>query len=127
MSSPVLDASAVLALLNDEPGAHEVANTLPGALLSTVNLAEVAGKLVDHGMVDNALRAALGGLGLRIVKFDEELAYRAGSLRRSTRRAGLALGDRACLSVGQELECTVLTADRRWSELDLGIDIRVIR
>ncbi len=127
MSPPVLDASAVLALLNGEPGAAEVAKAIPGALLSAVNLAEVVSKLVDHGVADAAARAALAGLGIRIVDFDEALAHRVGALRRETRHVGLALGDRACLAVGQELERTVLTADRRWAELDLAIDIRVIR
>ncbi len=127
MSSPVLDASAVLALLNGESGAPEVAAALPGAMMSAVNLAEVAGKLVDHGMEEGEVRAALAGLALRIVTFDEVRAYRVGALRRETRHVGLALGDRACLAAGREMERTVLTADRRWAELDLGIDIRVIR
>ena len=94
MAEVVLDASALLALLNDEPGAELVAKSLPQAAISAVNLSEVVAKLADAGMPDEAIRDALRGLPLDVVPFDVEQAYDAGLLRSITRDVGLSLGDR---------------------------------
>jgi ribonuclease VapC len=123
----VLDASALLALLNEEPGNEVVAESIPGAVISAVNLSEVAAKLVEAGMPDDAVRSALGDLGIEIRAFDSEAAYLTGALRAQTRKLGLSLGDRACVALGLQLSFPVLTADRNWKELDLGIEVRVIR
>ena len=48
-------------------------------------------------------------------------------LRSVTRHAGLSLGDRACLALGDRLGCPVVTADRVWASLDVGVAIVVIR
>jgi PIN domain nuclease of toxin-antitoxin system len=123
----VLDASAVLALLNREPGAEEVEKTIPGAAIGAVNLSEVVAKLAERGMPEEAIRLALSGIELDVTPFDGPLAYRAGLLRVSTRGLGLSFGDRACLALGRQLGMPVLTADRRWSELSVGVEVRVIR
>lgn len=123
----VLDASALLALLGSEPGSEVVAETIPGSAISTVNLSEVVSKLTERGVPEQAVRAALGEIELEIHPFSEDLAYRTGFLRLATRSLGLSLGDRACLALGLQLEATVLTTDRNWRELDLGIEIRAIR
>jgi ribonuclease VapC len=123
----VLDASALLAILNRESGADEVAAHLPRALVSTVNLSEVVAVLVTHGMPGAAVHRAIDGLALTVVDFDAEQAYAAGFLRVATRASGLSLGDRACLSLAAQLEIPVLTADRCWTELDLGLDVHLIR
>lgn len=123
----VLDASAVLALLHDEPGAHVVESVLPDAMISSVNLAEVIGKLSAVGMPEETLRAAIGAFALEVVSFDEELGYRTGLLYRATQPYGLSLGDRACLALGLQRNLPVITADRTWSSLKLTIDIKVIR
>ena len=123
----VLDASALLALVNGEPGADRVVKAIPGACLCAVNLAEVVGKLSDEGMPEAVLRTAIGGLGLRIVPFGEDLAWRTGLLRPVTRSLGLSLGDRACLTLAADLELPAMTADRTWSELDEGIQVEQIR
>jgi PIN domain nuclease of toxin-antitoxin system len=78
-------------------------------------------------MPEEAVRLALGDIGLDIRPFDVELAYQAGILRTSTRRLGLSFGDRACLALGQQLEMPVFTTDRNWRALDIGVEIRVIR
>ncbi|HVG10356.1 MAG TPA: type II toxin-antitoxin system VapC family toxin [Thermoanaerobaculia bacterium] len=127
MSEVVLDASAVLALLNREPGAEEVEKTIPGAAIGAVNLSEVVAKLAERGMPEEAIRLALSGIELDVTPFDGPLAYRAGLLRVSTRGLGLSFGDRACLALGRQLGMPVLTADRRWSELSVGVEVRVIR
>jgi ribonuclease VapC len=123
----VLDASAILALLNAEPGAEAVEETLPGAVISTVNLSEAVAKLAEKGMPETVIRVALGEIGLRVIPFDEGLAYRAGMLRVSTRSAGLSFGDRACLALGRQLNLPVLTTDRDWASVDVGVEVRLIR
>ena len=126
MSETVLDASAILALLQGERGSENVLQALPGAVVSSVNLSEVVAKLADHGMPTDEIRQALT-LGLEIVPFTEDLAYAAGELRLLTRDRGLSLGDRACLALAKALSRPVLTADRAWARLDLGIEVRLTR
>jgi len=123
----VLDASALLALLNAEPGAEVVADALPGAAISALNLSEVVAKLSEGGRPERAIRHALQPLGLDIVPFDEAQAYDAGLLRVATKGTGLSLGDRGCLSLAQRLSLPALTADRTWLELSIGATINVIR
>lgn len=127
MSEVVLDASALLALLNGEPGAEEVEGTIPGAAIGAVNLSEIVAKLSEGGMPEEAIRLALDGIELEVVPFDGPLAYGAGLLRVPTRSLGLSFGDRACIALGRQLGAPVLTTDRRWRELSVGVEIRVIR
>jgi ribonuclease VapC len=123
----VLDASALLALLHGEPGSHKVAENVPGAVIGAVNLSEVVSKLIERGVPEQAVRSALRQVELEIHPFGEDLAFQAGVLRLTTRSAGLSLGDRACLALGQKLAAPVLTTDRNWKELDIGVEVRVIR
>jgi len=123
----VLDASAVIALLRREAGADVVASALPGAMISAVNLSEVAVWLSDAGVKDDTVRQTLDGLRLDHCTFDSETAFRSAGLRKSTRNKGLSLGDRACLTLALELDLPVLTADRIWAELDIGVDVLLIR
>jgi len=127
VSKVVLDASALLALLNAESGSQEVAERLSEAAVSAVNLSEVVAKLSERGVPESEIRTALDGLGLEIVAFDETTAYRAGLLRRVTRPAGLSLGDRACLALALQLEAPVFTTDRSWKTLRIGVKVRTIR
>jgi PIN domain nuclease of toxin-antitoxin system len=127
MSRVVLDASALLALVNAEPGSRAVAEKLPSAAISAVNLSEVVGKLAERGMPENEIHTALDGLGLAVHPFDGEMAYEAGMLRRTTRAVGLSLGDRACIALGSRLSAPVFTTDRRWQTLKVGVKIRVVR
>ncbi len=129
MSESVLDASALLALLNREPGYEQVVRAIAdGAAVSTVNLAEVVTKLSDRGATEGEIRAAFDSFRFRVLDFDGELAYQTGLLRPLTRQAGLSLGDRACLALGRALGLTVITAERGWTGLQhLGIRIQLIR
>jgi PIN domain nuclease of toxin-antitoxin system len=126
-SEIVLDASALLALLNGEPGSEEVEHALPRAVLSAVNLSEVIAKLSEAGMSQEVIRLALGQIQLDIRPFDISAAYRAGALRAQTKDRGLSFGDRACLALAQEIATPVLTADRDWREVDVGVEVRLIR
>jgi PIN domain nuclease of toxin-antitoxin system len=123
----VLDATAVLAVLNDEPGAEKVVPLLPQAIMSTVNLAEVVSKLADAGMPEETIRTVVNELGITMMPFDESLAFSTGFLRPTTSDYGLSLGDRACLALGKHLHRPVVTADRMWNTVKLGVTIQMIR
>ena len=127
MSRSVLDASALLVLLNDEPGADKVADLLPEALISSVNLSEVVAKLAEEGMPEASIRQALDGLALETVPFDREQAYSAGLLRPTTRSLGLSLGDRACLGLARQIGLPAVTTDGVWHEVDIGVMVELIR
>lgn len=126
MSGVILDASAVLAVAYEEPGAEAVP-AAGGLSITAVNHAEVVGKFIDDGFDANQARETVRSFGYEVVDFDADLAFRAGLLRRDTRALGLSLGDRACLALAQREGLPVFTADKRWAEIDLGVEIRVIR
>ena len=128
MNRVVLDASALLAVLNQETGAEGLTpEILSGAAISTVNLAEVHSKLVGRGLSpDGAWEAALGPVR-EAVPFTAEHARIAGDLVAQTRPLGLSLGDRACLALGLALKIPVYTADQSWKKLKVAARIHVIR
>jgi len=128
MSRVVLDASAVLALLNNEPGSDKLTpELLSNATCSTVNLAEVQTKLVSRGWTsDQAWEDATSPLR-EVLPFDEEQARMAGDLLIQTRHLGLSLGDRACLALGIALKVPVYTAEKAWKKVKVGVRIHVIR
>ena len=115
MPRAVLDASALLAVLYREPGSVVVERHFAEAVVSSVNLSEVAAKLSDYGIDCQEVREILSGLGLDVREFDTELALMAGALREVTRPLGLSLGDRACLALGIAEGAPILTTDRAWA------------
>ena len=125
--SHVLDASAVLAWAQDEPGGQRVENVLHAAYLSTVNLSESVAKLVERGVSYRALQLDFSTSGLTLVGFEPGDAYAAAALRAATRRFGLSFGDRACIALALRLGLPLLTSDRAWAKLDLGVPVEVIR
>ena len=127
MARVVLDASAVLALLANERGAEQVQKTLGSALMSSVNLAEVLAKLSDRGVPKAERRVIRMSLDIEVRSFDESSAWRASALRGTTRTQGLSMGDRACLALALDEQIPVLTADRTWSKIDVGVEIRALR
>jgi PIN domain nuclease of toxin-antitoxin system len=124
----VLDASAILAVINAEPGAEKLTpDLLAGAVGSAVNLAEVQTKLVSRGWTsDQAWEDATSPLR-EVLPFDEEQARMAGDLLIQTRHLGLSLGDRACLALGIALKAPVYTAEKAWKKVKVGVRIHVIR
>ena len=126
MPRVVLDASAILAVLFREPGAELVERHYPRAIVSSVNLSEVAAKLCDRGMAAGDVAGFLSGLDLDVRGFDETQALLAGSLREATRSQGLSIGDRACLALGITEGVAVVTTDRIWSVISRRIGVRVI-
>jgi PIN domain nuclease of toxin-antitoxin system len=122
-----LDASAILAVVFGEAGAARVGEVMTGALVSAVNLAEVVARMTDVGYANAEVAHRLSLLGLTVRPFDRDLAMINGFLRADTKARGLSLGDRACLALARREGARVLTADRAWTGLDLGVDIEVIR
>jgi ribonuclease VapC len=123
----VVDASAVIALLVGEPFTRFDPSRVPNASISAVNQSEVLARLQEIGMPEREAAIAVARLNLRVIAFDEPQARAAARLRSVTRHAGLSLGDRACLALGDRLGCPVVTADRVWASLDVGVAIVVIR
>jgi PIN domain nuclease of toxin-antitoxin system len=123
----IADASAILALLKHEPLGELDPRQLFRATISAVNLSEVLERLCSGGMSESEADAAVAELSLRVAEFDAPQARLAAYLRPQTRRAGLSLGDRACLALGLQLGCPVITADRAWASLDVGVAVVMIR
>ncbi len=125
MSSVVLDASALLALLLNEPGADRVLAALDSAVISSVNMAEVVGHYARHGAAEDDIRLMLASLPLEVAPFDETMAHSAGMMRPVGERVGLSLGDRACLALAQQRGVRALTADRVWEKIARAVRVEV--
>ena len=122
MSTPrVFDASALLAVLGNEPGAVVVERLLHDsdeqAMVSAVNMAEVMTKLIDRGFTEADATQTWEGFRLRVVALDEAQATTAAALRKGTRALSLSLGDRCCLALAGSMNAEVVTADRPWKAL----------
>jgi PIN domain nuclease of toxin-antitoxin system len=113
----LLDASALLALLRQEPGSEKVAAVLDDSQIHTVNIAEVTRKLFAKGVVSADVEAALGELNLETIdEIGPDLALRIGEVAAANRHIGLSLGDAVCLTVAAWFNLQAVTADRRWQE-----------
>ena len=124
----VLDASAVLALLNGEPGADRVEALLPDATVSAVNLEEVVGLLLMQGVEERVVERVLTPLALPVVAYTEEMAWLSGAMRPRL-PAGLGIADRACLATARVLGATAVTADHLWQAAAavFGVEVELIR
>lgn len=120
MIKNVLDASAVLAILNSERGEKKVIPLLAESVINAVNLSEVAAKLLEAGMDEASAQIAVSVLGIgEVADFTEGLAWDAARLRPLTKQYGLSLGDRACLALAIKLKVPAVTADKEWSKLKI--------
>lgn len=129
MSEFVLDASALLAMLNEEPGGAKVADSIASARIGVINYAEVVSHFVRLGMPERDIDAMLDPLPMEIVPADKGLGKIAGRLRGVTAQAGLSLGDRFCLALALRDGLPAWTADKAWKTVDkdVGVDIVTIR
>ena len=126
-SKVVFDASALLCLLNDEPGADRVAEALPRCVVGTTNLAEVVSKLRERGLSLDEVREVLGGLHLDVRPLSHSQAMMIGDLRPGTKTLGLSLGDRACLSLAIDLDAELYTTDTDLARAEVSIAITNVR
>lgn len=117
MTSVVLDASAVLALVRDEPGAEKVAAHIGHAAISAVNLQEVITELLLSGLDEATIRELLGELRLDVRGHDVEAAFVAAGLHKQIGELGHGLGDRSCMALALQLGTPVLTANREWKKI----------
>lgn len=129
MNKVVLDTSAILAYLFDETGAEQVKPILEANLgvISSVNYAELASKLVDKGMPLEAVISAIENLELTFVAQDQQQAQMNAELRPLSKAFGLSLGDRACLALGLVQNLPVMTADKVWKDVPSKVVVEVIR
>jgi ribonuclease VapC len=123
----VFDCSALMALIQGEPGAEVIKPLASGAWISSVNLAEAHTKLVSKGVPEKISWAQIAAIGCRTVAFDEEQARIAGGLAAITKPYGLSVGDRACLALSIRLKAPAYTTDRAWKSLPLPIEVILIR
>jgi len=127
VSRHVLDASALLAILNQESGAEQWTDAVIDGVMSAVNLSEVIARLADAAMPEEDIRKVIEPLDLEVAPFDSHQAWTAGLLRSATKAAGLSLGDRACLALGRTMKLPVLTADQAWKSLRVGVLVKLLR
>lgn len=132
-SQPTLDASALLALLQNERGAEVVEDAIAdGATISTVNIAEALSTMARKGadpataLATMSERGVIGG-AITVEPFTLADALEAARLRPLTAKAGLSLGDRSCLALARRLGTPALTADQTWRDIDLPVEVRSIR
>src|SRR5262245_55335381 len=128
LAEHVLDASALIALVNNEPGGDKVWPLMPGAIIGAVNFAETIQRLRRGGMPVEAVTAALTPLVPQPVPFDGALAYVAASIQEKTRKQGLSFGDCACLALALSQNLPAVTAEREaWDKVEVGVRIIKIR
>ncbi len=121
----VLDASALLAFLFEEPGGEAVGKGLASSVISAVNLSEVIAKSAERGAEVEHVRNDLTDVGIEVAVFDADAAEATAALRPDTRSAGLSLGDRACLALARRLQLPAVTADKAWKSMSIA-DVAVI-
>ncbi len=123
----LLDASALLALIRNEPGCERVKAVLDDSGIHSFNFAEVVRKMIAKGMPASELQTLLEELQLTVFEaFSRELAYAAARLAAQNLSLGLSLGDSVCMTVASGLGMAAVTADRRWSEVQ-GLDIELLQ
>jgi len=123
----ILDASAIMAVVFQEPGEAVVRGIARETAASAVNVAEVYSRAIERGSTEALVDLAISTLAINVRHFDALDARAAARLRAPTRHLGLSLGDRACLALAQRLDLPVLTADRSWAKLDIGVEVHLIR
>lgn len=127
MSAVVFDSSVLIAILRQETGSDVGEQSLNDALISTVNLAEVATYLARNSVPPETIDRALTAFPIEVMPFDREQGLIAGCLYPACKSLGLSLGDRACLALAKSKGLPVLTADKAWLKLKIGVDVKSIR
>jgi ribonuclease VapC len=127
MSDLVVDASAILAAIRGEAGAQAVIDGVRGARISSLNHCEIVGWLAERGSTREDIEGVVGPFDLTVEVFDRARAMAAGLLTAKIKRRNISLGDRACLALAMELGMPVMTGDRAWRDLDIGVEVQLFR
>ena len=127
MTRYVLDASAVLAIIRDEPGADIVLSRMSGALMSTVNVSETVMRSSERGFSVDLVRSLLVSSEVTMMDFGIDLAFAAAGLRSATKALGLSFADRACLALAIRENAVAVTADRKWGNANVSCPVELIR
>ena len=127
MNRVVLDSSAVIALLLNEKGAEKVSGYEGYTAISAINLAEVCIRMVEIGMTEEKIQQILSSIRVQIFPFDVEQAYAVSRFCNLARKYGMSLSNCACIQLGKHLNLPVMTADRAWTKVDLGVKVVLIR
>lgn len=124
----VMDSSALLAVTKGEKGAETVMELIEAndCVISSVNMAEVATRMLDLGLPLNELKRALGLFNMDVIDFNEEQAMACAELRPLTKSAGLSLGDRACLGLAKLMDGTAVSSDRPWMAIAEAVGVKVL-
>jgi ribonuclease VapC len=127
LSKVVLDASAMLALIQRETGGEKVEPMLSHAMMSAVNFCETVQRLRRGGMPVESVTMLLMSLVSEPVAFDKATAYIAASIHEKTRGQGISFGDCACLALALMHGVPAVTAERKWDRCDVGVEVIRIR
>ena len=124
----VLDSSVLLAVSKGEKGSEFAMDLMESndCVISSVNMAEVASKMLDLGLPPTELKRAFGLFNLDVIDFNEEQAFTSAELRPITKSAGLSLGDRACLGLAKLMNGTAVTSDRPWLDVAEAVGVKVL-
>jgi PIN domain nuclease of toxin-antitoxin system len=124
----IIDASALLALLQGEPGSDIAEEALEEGSISAANLSEVTAKLVQAAVPERDVLSILRSFDLDIIPVDEDVAYLAGTLIAETKDYGLSLGDRICLATAVLRGEPAVTADKAWAKVKHeGLEVILLR
>jgi ribonuclease VapC len=127
----VLDSSALLAVTQGEKGADFVMDLIESndCVISSVNMAEVAAKMLEFGLPPQELKRAIAQFVVDVIDFNQEQALACAELRPMTKSAGLSLGDRACIGLAKLMDATAVTSDRPWMNIaeTVGVKVQLIR
>jgi len=128
MNNYVIDASALLALINEESGSEKVKVYLANACMSVINVSETAAVLHNLiGFTIEEIESLVHKLIKSVIPFEISDAYQTAFLRKSTKNNGLSFGDRACLALAKQKNLPVITADKMWAQLNIGVEIILVR
>ncbi len=123
--SAVVDASVVLAWLQDEPGGDAAEPWLMEGVIGAANWSEVLQKVRQHDGQPGVVARLLISFGLRVEGVSQEDGERAAELW--VAQTALSLGDRLCLALALRLDSAVATADAAWQSIVGAPQVILIR
>lgn len=126
----VLDASALLADIKDEPGAGEIRNIMrnaaDGLFMHSVNASEVAYHLIRFGLPPTLAFQLATPKGVVIVEDLERRLWERSALLKAEYRH-LALGDCVAISLAESLGAELMTGDRFFQDVKTSSPIILFR